>query len=228
MKRYVLVIIYLMLGPFLLHADELSNAKKNLLPISLETWEYVTAKPASIARVCKTGEDGVISITGKPIGYLTTRVSYQSYKLHFEWRWPQDAKTSNGGVLIHISSSPTPGTPWPVCLQIQLKMHHAGDLLPMATAHFTEALSTAAGAKTPLLQKKAPSNEVTPGDWNAADIICQDNKVTVKINGLLQNEVTDCNPSAGKIGFQLEGAPFDLRNIWIVRLNEAKAKMMSN
>lgn len=220
MKRHAFVVSCLALGSLSLHADAPLKMETLLTSANLETWEFVTAKPESTANVCKTSADGVISIAGKPIGYLATRKTYRSYSMHFEWRWPQEAKGSNGGVLLHISSAPAHGTSWPVCLQMQLKMDHAGDFLPMDTAHFAEPLSTAAGAKVPLLEKKAASNEVKPGAWNVGDIVCRDGKVTVKINGLQQNEVTGCAPSAGRIGFQLEGAPFDLRNVQIVPLKE--------
>lgn len=221
MKRHVLFVVSCQAwGCPHLHADELPKAHSLLTQASLDSWEFVTAKPANVGSVCKVGANGVISIVGKPVGYLATRQSYGSYSLHFEWRWPQGANGSNGGALIHISSGPAGGTPWPDCFQMQLKMDHAGDLLPMDTAHFTESLSTAAGAPVPLLEKKAASNEAAPGDWNASDIDCQDGKVTVKINGLLQNEVTGCIPAAGRIGFQLEGAPFELRNVRIVPLKD--------
>ena len=38
------------------------------------------------------------------------------------------------------------------------------------------------------------------------------------INGVQQNRVTGCQPAAGQIGIQLEGAPYELRNIRITRL----------
>lgn len=181
---------------------------------SLTDWELITATPTAIDAVCTPGADGVLAIVGKPTGYLATKAVYENYQLHFEWRWPATAaKGSNGGVLVHISSGPTGGTPWPVCFQAQLKLDHAGDLLPMDSARFAEKLT--ADAKPPQLARSANNSEKPLGEWNTGDIICQGNNIEVRINGVLQNRVSQCSPASGKIGFQLEGAPFELRHVQI-------------
>jgi hypothetical protein len=38
-------------------------------------------------------------------------------------------------------------------------------------------------------------------------------------NGVRQNGVTGCAPRSGKIGFQFEGVPFELRRVRMVRLD---------
>ena len=115
----------------------------------------------------------MLAITGKPIGYLATIDSFENYKLHLEYRWPIDAaKNSNSGVLIHIASGPIDRNTWPLCFQIQTKIAHTGDLLPMAGAKFAEPLSTAPEAKTPLLERQKSDSEKPIGDWNIVDIVC--------------------------------------------------------
>ncbi len=183
---------------------------------NLADWDFTTATPTEPASVCIPGADGVLSITGKPVGYIATKASHENYQLHFEWRWPAGAaKNCNGGVLLHIASAPAGGTPWPVCFQVQLKMDHAADLLPMHTARFAETLSTAPDAKTPQLNRNGESNEKPPGEWNSGGVICRGDTIEVSVNGVVKNRVTRCTPAAGKIGFQLEGAPFELRNVRI-------------
>ncbi|MEO5713244.1 MAG: DUF1080 domain-containing protein [Luteolibacter sp.] len=192
----------------------LVRAEELLSKQTLSNWEFITATPADINTVCTAGDDGVLAIVGKPVGYLVTKADHENYQLHFEWRWPANAaKNCNGGVLLNISSGPANITPWPVCFQAQLKMDHAGDLLPMAGATFAEKLTTAPDAKTPQLDHVAASNEKPLGEWNTGDIICQGDSIEISINGVKQNHVTKCVPATGKIGFQLEGAPFELRNV---------------
>jgi hypothetical protein len=192
---------------------------------TLSDWEFVTASPADLGTVCTVGENGVLAITGKPVGYIATRISHENYQLHFEWRWPADAaKNCNGGLLIHISSGPAGGTAWPVCFQMQFKMDRAGDMLPMAEAKFAEKLTTAPGAKTPTLERGAANNEKPLGEWNSGDVVSKGDSIEVRVNGVLQNQVTRCAPAAGKIGFQLEGAPFELRNVRITPLAESPTK----
>ncbi len=181
----------------------------------LTGWEYITTPAADITTVCTVKPDGVIAVAGKPVGYLATSGSYDNYRLHAEWRWPAAAaKNSNSGILLHIASGPKDRA-WPLCFQMQLKLQRAGDLLPMAGAAFAEKLSTAPDAKTPQLDRKADSSEKPLGEWNSCDIVCRDGAIDVTVNGVLQNHVTKCQPAAGQIGFQLEGTPYELRNVRI-------------
>ena len=203
------------LGPAV-QADTAGNPRDLLADKTLSGWELITATPTALDAVCNPGADGVLAIAGKPVGYLATRASYGNYQLHFEWRWPADAgKGSNGGVLLHISSGPAGGTAWPVCFQAQLKIGRAGDLLPMASARFAEKPTTAPEAKTPQLDRGGDSSEKPPGEWNVGEVLCHGNTIEVRINGVLQNRVSQCAPASGKIGFQLEGSPFELRHVQI-------------
>jgi hypothetical protein len=198
------------------------RAEELLSKQTLLNWEFVSANPAEPDTVCKAADEGVLAITGKPVGYLVTKIVHENYQLHFEWRWPANAaKNSNGGLLLHISSGPDGGTPWPVCFQVQLKIDRAGDLLPMASAGFAETLSAAAEGKPKQLDRSGKDCENPLGEWNSGDVICHGNTIEVRINGVQQNRVTKCSPAAGKIGFQLEGAPFELRNVRISALEPA-------
>jgi hypothetical protein len=184
-------------------------------------WELVTNPSADIKSVCKIESDSVLAIAGKPIGYLATINSYENYRLHIEYRWLNDAVNNcNSGVLIHIASRPIDRNTWPLCFQIQMKIMHAGDLLPMAGAKFAEPLSSAPEAKTPQLERQKSDSEKPIGQWNIVDIICRNSTIKCMINGIVQNRVTKCKPHAGKIGFQLEGFPYELRNIWLMQLDE--------
>jgi hypothetical protein len=184
-------------------------------------WTLVTNPAAEIDSVCMVKADHILAVSGKPIGYLSTIDLYEYYKFHLEYRWPIDAvKNCNSGVLIHIASGPIDRNIWPLCFQVQTKMTRAGDLLPMAGAKFAEPLSTAPGAKTPLLERQKPDSERPIGEWNSVDIVCRDSSIQCMMNGIVQNRVTRCKPYAGKIGIQLEGVPFELRNIWLTQLDQ--------
>lgn len=188
----------------------------------LSAWELVTlpVTKADLATICTFNADGSLAVAGKPVSYLATKVSYENYQLHAEWRWPAAAaKNSNGGVLLHITGGPTNGTAWPACLQMQLKLARAGDMLPMNGAKFAEKLSTAPDAKTPQLDRRGDSREKPLGEWNSCDIVCRGDTIEVTINGVLQNKVTGCTTAAGRIGFQLEGTPFELRHVRLEPLN---------
>ena len=181
----------------------------------LDGFELVTAPAAAIGQVVPVGAEGVIALAGAPSGYLATRAVYTNYRLHAEWRWP--GKPGNGGVLLHIQGGPKDRV-WPLSQQVQTKRGSAGDLLPMAGAAFAEPLSSAPGAATPVKAHAAADSERPAGEWNSLDVVCREGSIEVAINGVAQNRVSGASPASGRIGFQLEGAPYELRNVTIVPL----------
>ena len=181
----------------------------------LEAWQVVAAPAEKITDVVSVRPDGVIAVTGTPIGYIATRASLKNYRLHAEWRWP--GKPGNSGVLVHISSGPK-DRQWPLSYQVQMKNTAVGDLLPMAGATLGEALSTPPDAKTPQLNHSAPDSERPAGEWNTCDVTCLDDTIEVVVNGVRQNRVTRCALTSGQAGFQMEGLPFELRNVTITPL----------
>lgn len=176
----------------------------------LTGWEFVATPATDIRAVCRVQPDGVIALAGKPVGYLATTASHAGYRLHVEWRWP--GPPGNGGVLVHISSGPKDRA-WPLCFQVQTKHKSVGDLLPMAGATFAEPL--AADQKTPQRPHAAADSEKPAGEWNVCDITCRGDTIEVTVNGVAQNRVTGCSVTGGRVGFQFEGTPYELRNVLI-------------
>lgn len=182
----------------------------------LAGWEFITVPAVDIKAVCTVDADGVIAVAGKPVGFLATTGTHANYRLHAEWRWP--GKPGNSGVLVHISSGPKDRA-WPLSLQIQTKNGNAGDLLPMAGATFAEPLTSAPGGPTAIKARTAADSEKSAGEWNTCDITCRGDTVEVEINGVRQNTVTRMHPAAGRVGFQLEGVPFELRHVRLTPLD---------
>jgi hypothetical protein len=178
-----------------------------------DAFELVTAPAAAIGDVLVARADGVIAVAGTPSGYVATRASYTNYRLHLAWRWP--GKPGNGGVLLHIQGGPKDRV-WPLSQQVQTKFGAAGDLLPMAGAGFAEPLTSAPGAYPAVKARIAADSERLAGEWNSMDVVSRDGSITVTINGVVQNRVTAAAPASGRIGFQLEGAPYELREVTIL------------
>ena len=170
----------------------------------------VTPEALPLSAVWMPGPGGVIAVTGKPSGYITTRNTFTNFKLHVEWRWT--GKPGNGGVLLHIASGPKDGV-WPLSQQVQTKFGSVGDLLPMAGATFAEPLTSKPDAYPRIKAHTAPDSERPAGEWNSMDVTARDGAIDVVINGVAQNHVTASNPATGPIGFQLEGTPYELRNL---------------
>jgi hypothetical protein len=192
--------------------ERLDQPPARTMTAGLAGWQFVTDPPTPIEQVCVVRPDGVIAVAGSPVGYLATTTSHRDYRLHAEWRW--NGKPGNSGALVHISSGPK-DRQWPVCFQVQWKNSAVGDLLPMAGATFSEPLSTPPGAKTPQRNHSAADSERPAGEWNTCEVICRGDVIEVSINGVVQNRVTGASATEGTVGFQLEGTPFELRNVTI-------------
>jgi hypothetical protein len=173
---------------------------------SLSGWTFISKdtnqNPARIWSVT----DGVIRCAGRPNGYARTLQSYRDYQLHLEWRWPDGP--GNSGVFLNLDGA---DKVWPRCLEAQLASGKAGEVRMNGDA-------TADGL-TPENSKSIPprekSSEKSVGDWNSYDITCRSNTMTVRVNGVLQNQVTGASVSSGAIGLQAEGKPVEFRNIWV-------------
>ncbi len=196
-------------------ATQLFNGK------DLDGWEYIASgQPAKIGDACKVA-DGVISVVGTPgksTGYIVAPGSHRDYQLHVEWRWTGPAITANtnGGILLNVTDGTLQQGLWPVSFQVQTKNARAGDVIAMSTASSAEA---PAGQT---VSRRKDSSEKPPGEWNAADITVRGNTISAAINGVLQNTVTNCSPASGRIGFQLEGYAYELRNLRLVPLEAEK------
>jgi hypothetical protein len=102
---------------------------------------------------------------------------------------------------------------------VQTKHGNAGDLLPMAGAGFAEPLTSAADAPVRIKARMAADSEKPLGEWNSCDIVARDGTVQVSINGVLQNTASKVEPHEGRIGFQLEGAPYELRRVTLTPID---------
>ncbi|MFP4059154.1 MAG: DUF1080 domain-containing protein [Bacteroidales bacterium] len=151
-------------------------------------------------------QDSVIHCTGNPWGYLRTKESYQDYKLHVEWRWPEEP--GNSGVFVHVQGD---NQLWPTCIEAQLWDRNAGDFVAMGESDFNERVD-----KTKrLVQKSAETAEVEPGGWNAYDIECFGDSIKLFVNDVLMNVATGVTVTSGDIALQGEGKPTEFKNVYI-------------
>ncbi|GAB2840341.1 DUF1080 domain-containing protein [Pseudoduganella ginsengisoli] len=191
-------------------AEDLFNGR------DFQGWELLAGKDMPPEGAFTILAGGIIASSGQPSGFLATTGSYRNYRLHVEWRW--SGNPGNSGVLLHISPGPMDRI-WPLSLQVQTKHGNAGDLLPMAGYAFAEPPTSAPGAQPMVKAHAAPDSEAPAGEWNSADIVSRDGVVDVSINGVPQNRVTHAKPDNGRIGFQLEGAPYELRNVQLEKFD---------
>jgi Domain of Unknown Function (DUF1080). len=212
MKR----ILFLMTAAFFLFAatsnsqtEELFNGK------DLSNWNFIVdgdkAAPDDVFSV----QDGVILIHGNPFGYMYTKKKYKNYILELEWSWVD--KASNSGIFLVIAEAKA-GNPFPNGIECQLKAGAAGDFVMLGGSDLNEYVAPASGRPNfPVIAKKVDSNEKPVGEWNKAKIEVRDGKITVNINGVLQNQGTN-KVLEGYIGLQSEGGPIQFRNVKVTTL----------
>jgi hypothetical protein len=182
----------------------------------LAGWKSYHPEPAAkTGEVWKLQADGSLVCKGQPLGYLYTEQEYTNFELQLQWRWPPGGKAGNGGVLVRMTA---PHKIWPKSLEAQLNAGQAGDFWGLAGY----ALSGPAERKKVLEHpkfgtltnlKKTADLEKPVGQWNDYQIVAEGGKVTLRVNGQVVNEATDCEAVCGRILLTSEGDEIHFRNV---------------
>jgi hypothetical protein len=165
--------------------------------------------PTKESAVVWTAADGVIRCAGKPRGYLRTDQTFKNYRLRLQWRW--SGQPGNSGVFLHGSEA---DKVWPHCYEAQLQAGNAGELRCNGGAHFQPDSPPAEKSRP----KLAASSERPAGEWNDYEIICQGDRVSLTINGVLQNRLEHAALTSGWIGLQAEGGAIEFRALTLESL----------
>jgi hypothetical protein len=173
---------------------------------SLAGWTFVSKDANAPAASIWSVTNGVISCLGKPYGYARTLQTYRDYQIHAEWRYPDGP--GNSGVFLHVNP---PDTVWPLCFEAQLLSGSAGEIRCNGGSKANGL--TAANPKS--IPHQQASSEKPAGEWNSYDIICRSNTIAVRVNGVLQNQITGTSVTSGAIGLQAEGKLVEFRNLFI-------------
>ncbi|MDR3141573.1 MAG: DUF1080 domain-containing protein [Tannerellaceae bacterium] len=179
----------------------------------LSNWDFIVDKNAVPADQVYSVKDGVIHIKGNPFGYMYTKEKYDNYKLHVEWRWPQEA--TNSGIFLLIEDVKNP---FPNGIECQLAAGNAGDFVCLGGSDLAEFIQRPGEKRPafPVVKKANATSEKPVGEWNEANIWVKNGTITVFINGVYQNTGTN-KVKAGHIGLQSEGKDIQFRNIQIVK-----------
>lgn len=156
-------------------------------------------------------KDGVITISGKPYGFMITDKSFGDYEFHAEWRWI--GEPTNSGLFQRVEPA---DKLWPHCAEVNLMAGHAGDMISAGGSAFDELKDAGTRFKNSI---HPDSVENPAGEWNTAEIICQGNYIKVYINGIFKNEA-HFDRTEGHIAIQSEGGPLEVRNVYITPIKD--------
>ena len=185
----------------------------------LDNWGFVLADDSKTTDEVFYIKDGDIHIAGSPFGYMYTKEKYENFKLELEWRWPVEA--SNSGIFLFVQNE---NQVWPNAIECQLKAGNAGDMVLLNGSDVAEFISKAGEKrpKFPVVEKKEKSSEFPVGEWNKAEITCQDGNITIYINGVLQNKGSESLYRSGHIALQSEGKDIQFRKLKLTQLKIEK------
>ena len=174
----------------------------------LSGWEcFVNPESGVPASDVYSVVDGNIRIAGQPFGYLRSAEKYGDMKLHAEWRWVGEG--TNSGLFVRVQDG---DKLWPNAIECQLCSCKAGDFVMLGGSKIQEVEC----AEEYPVKDRIGDYENPVGEWNVAEVVCNGNKITVYINGKLQNECT-CDSTEGYIALQSEGGPLEFRNIYVTK-----------
>ena len=152
-------------------------------------------------------ENGVLSIGGRPAGYIRTTEDYTNFVLRMQVR---HITRGNGGILVRIIGE---DKVWPKSMEAQGMAGSMGDFFSIGGFLFKGPADRTRGRH---IRKAHDSNEEPLGQWNNYEVTLDGGDLEIKVNGLVQNTATECEEVSGKIGLQSEGCQMEYRNIVLI------------
>ena len=208
------VLVVTLLGPGVVSAQE--GAEDDWTPLfngkNFDGWKFHLDMEGADNDGTFAVEDGVVTCTGKPSGYMLTEKSYSDFVLQLEFAFvrPDDLADDskfrgNSGCLIHVAEPNALGV-WPRSVEVQGMHRQLGLILPIPrNLKCGRTFDAAARAKA-----------IKPvGQFNRLEIDVAGGDMTISLNGTVVSTVSDCELTEGPIGIQSEGVPTRWRNIRI-------------
>ncbi len=175
-------------------------------------WTFHLSDPKAKMEDVWSVQNGVLNCKGAPApaGYIRTMRDYTNYVLRLQWRFK---KPGNSGVLLRLIG---PDKVWPRSIEAQLQHQAAGDIWNIDEFPMQAAEARTNGRHTVKLH---PTNERPVGEWNDYEITLDGGNLTLKVNGLIQNQAFGALVVPGKIALQSEGSEIEFRNIILTPLD---------
>lgn len=159
--------------------------------------------------------EGILRYAGGKNGYLITKDDFDNFALKFKYRFPH--KPGDSGVLLRVQGD---NSIWPKSLEAQMKSGKAGDIWLLDGAFAVAGPERT--SKVNLKMMRAAS-EKPVGEWNVYEITAQGGNCELKVNGVLQNQVTRWDTPTGKIALQAQDVPVEFKDFEFQPLPPASA-----
>jgi len=169
--------------------------------------------------------EGLLVSLGTPEGHLITDAKYDNYTLEIDYRFA--GQPGNCGILVHASTPRALYDMFPKAIEVQLMSGNGGDFWciqenievdDMVSRRGPKELWGVNGDKKRRIVNLTDDSEKPLGEWNHIKITCDNNKVTVWLNGDLVNDGYNATVSSGQIALQAEGAEVEFKNVFLNKL----------
>ncbi len=187
--------------------------------------------PCNVAPETFSVRDGMIVISGSPIGTLRSVRMFENFVAEFEWRHMKSG--GNSGMFVWTDSLPATGSPFPRGIEIQVldpgfdvkgknewyTTH--GDIFPVNGAKLTLA-----GRISPNGLRSFPSEERTKPspEWNRYRLEANHGDLRLSVNGKEVTVAKAACPRKGYLMLESEGSECHFRNLRIKELPSTNPK----
>ncbi len=212
------------------------------------------ATPESTYKVVEMDGQKIIHVSGNINAALATKVEYENYHIHLEFKWGEKVYGKRNSGLLYHSYGPFGvafGT-WMATIEHQMLHESLGDTYLMANTYCETKVVKSAdgknynyspeGQSTPFREgengrsvKKAKDAEKPLGEWNTIDLYCFGQTSVHVVNGQVVMVNTNCSKiengqkiplTKGKIQIQSEGGEFFIRKVELEKIKEIPGKYM--
>lgn len=180
-------------------------------------------------------KDGGVRCSGKPTGVIRSSQSYQNFEFIAEWKHLQPG--GNSGIFVWTPSVALEGLKPDVLpasgIEVQVLDHGYtqqyesstgkkadwftthGDVFPVGSAKMKPFAPVSPDGKRSFPRKQLSKGV---GEWNSYYIRCINGEIRLWVNGEEVSGGTDCNPRAGYLCLESEGAPVEFHGLRIREL----------
>lgn len=231
MKKMVLglalILVSVAFGSYAWGADcEATAGKCNKIDLlkgaTVDDFNFYLEDGAKKEDIFSITSEGVLTVKGKPFGWLETKKKFRNFVFSTEFRYPNKDDQINSGLFLRINGE-SPNF-LPRCIEMQLAPHSIGDLygfwdmkIEGETSRFSQKEGEIFGVLRGVKFAKEPKKDDLT-QWQKVVVTCIEGDLTVKINGEEVNSATGVENIDGTIGFQSEGSPIEFRNAFVVEL----------
>jgi hypothetical protein len=181
-------------------------------------------------------KDGMVITTGKPTGYLRTEKQYENFIADFEWMHlpPKPGAVGNSGFFVWADPIPAVGTGYTRGIEVQVLVNltyknKKGEITATSQGDLFSIWGATCVPDRPHPEGWArclPLGEYCKGEgeWNHYQVVANDGRITLEVNGYVVSGVGKCNPRKGYLALESEGSECRFRNLTIKELPSTNPK----